>query len=104
MTNSKLSWIDQAIIVIQTHFYTNVVLKESSVQYTFRQEKTSSLMGDIDIFAHTHTVFNHLSVGLLGSWRRMTIMVTNVHPIVDRGSMFKVFALCMDFTMALVTP
>jgi hypothetical protein len=57
MTNSKLSWIDQAIIVIQTHFYRNIVLKKSSVQYMFGQEKTSSLMGDIDILAHAHTVF-----------------------------------------------
>lgn len=34
----------------------------------------------------------------------MIITVIDVHPIVARGSIFKVFALYMGFTMALVIP
>jgi hypothetical protein len=39
-----LPWVGQIIIDVQTYFYENVVLRESSVQYSFGQERTPPLI------------------------------------------------------------
>ena len=94
-------WVDQAIIIIQTHIHGKVVIKESSVQYLFGKLRNSPLMGIINIlcgmFMHILSP-SFLSIGLLRSqraWRRMVVTVTGVHPVVTRGSTFEVFALFM---------
>jgi hypothetical protein len=98
-----LSWVGQAIIVVQTHFHEKVVLKELSVEYMFGKWRNSPLMGVINITLgmHMHKLSSStLSVGLLEArraWRRTTMI--GVHPIVTRGSTFRVFVLCMDVTM-----
>jgi hypothetical protein len=62
----------------------------------FGQGRNSQLMRAIDIplgmLIHKLSL-NLLSVGLLGTlraWRRMTIILPDVHPIVTRGSTFGV--------------
>ena len=92
-------WVDQAIIVFQTHIHGKKVIKESSVQYVFGQMRNPPLMGTINILLGMlmHRLSpSFLSIRLLGArraWRRMMVTVTGVHPIVTRGSSFRVF-LC----------
>jgi hypothetical protein len=44
-----LPWIGQAIIIVQNHFHGKIVLRESSVQYTFGQGRNPLLMRAINI-------------------------------------------------------
>ena len=41
--------VDQAIIVVHTYFYRNIVLKESIVQYSSKQGITPPFIGDVVI-------------------------------------------------------
>jgi len=43
-------------------------------------------------------------LGAQGVWHGITTTITDVHPTVDRGSVFRVSVLCMDITMAQTTP
>jgi hypothetical protein len=109
-----LSWSGQAIIVIQTYIHEKVVLRESSVQYAFGQERNPLLIRTIHIPMGILIPLNvlihklspcSLSDGLLGArkiWHKTTITMTIIHPIVTKGSAFGVFALCMSVTMTLV--
>ena len=78
-----------------------------SVQYVFGQGRLFSDGG----YKHSLGMLMYrlspssLSVGLLGGQRalcRMVVTVTDIHPIVTRGSTFRVFAPCMGVTMTRV--
>ena len=58
------------------------------------------------VLVHRLSLYS-LFVGLLGAqraWCKMTIMMTNVKPIVTKGNMFEVFALNMGVIMTRVIP
>jgi hypothetical protein len=44
-----LSRVDQTIIIVQTYFYKNVVIRELSVKYSFGQGRAPLLMSVVDI-------------------------------------------------------
>lgn len=91
-------------------FYKNVLFRESSVQYLFRQWRTSHMMGEVDILLGMlkyKLSLISLFVWLLGAqgiWHGITTTIIDVHPTVGRGSTFRVSVLCMDITMAQTTP
>jgi len=102
--------VGQIIIDVLTYFYGNVVLRESSVQYSFRQERTPPLMRVVvillGIFVYKLSL-NPLSVRLLeaqGVWHETMITVTSVHLMIVRRSMIRVPSMYMSITMARATP
>jgi len=109
-THAPLGWPNHHSYPNLFFFYRNVFLKESSIQYSFRQLRTSHLMRDVDILLGMlkyKLSLISLFVWLLGArgvWHGITTTITDVHPTVSRGSVFTVSVLCMDITMAQTTP
>jgi len=102
--------VGQIIIDVQTYFYENVVLRESSVQYSFGQERTPSLIRVVVILLGILVYklsLNSLSGRLLeaqGVWHETMITVTSVHLMIVRRSMIRLPSMYMSIIMAQATP
>jgi hypothetical protein len=91
-------------------FLWNVVLRESSVQYSFGQERTPPLIRVVVILLGILVYklsLNSLSGRLLeaqGVWHETMITVTSVHLMIVRRSMIRVPSMYMSIIMAQATP